>query len=421
MAAEGAHESVVVCPSCGASFDVSEILYTQIEKEVRDSIDTQFAGERKTLKVEREKLEHARKALDGKQEALDEDIKAGVAEHLKSAKKDLEQRIRAAVKEERSEQFETMQEELERKSEEVKELNKTKAQIEKLKREKEELKDKVEAEAQKRLNETLQEEKVKLEERMELKLGEKEGLIEQLRKQLQDAQRRAEQGSIQLQGETQELAIEEWLRGQFPLDVISEVKKGAKGADCLQVVNTAAQQACGSVYYESKRTKAFQPGWIEKLKADMRARGADIGVIVTQAMPKNMVRMGQKDGVWICGFEEFKGLCLVLRESLVQVSDAIISQENKGGKMSMLYDYLTSNEFRMQVEAIVEGFVEMQSDLDKERRAMENAWKRREKQIDKVLLNTNHMYSSIRGIAGNAVSAVPQLEFSDQQAQEGPE
>jgi hypothetical protein len=223
--------------------------------------------------------------------------------------------------------------------------------------------------------------------------------------------RKQEQGSMQLQGEVQELAIEEWLQAQFPLDSIEEIKKGARGGDCIQTVNTFSQQNCGKIYYESKRTKDFQGSWIEKFKADMREKGADIGVLVTEAMPSDMQRMGLRDGVWVCSYEEFKGLCGVLRESIIQVSSAIGSQVNKGDKMQLLYEYLTSNSFRMQVEAIVEGFSSMKSALESEKRAMQRIWKEREKQIEKVINNTIDMHASIRGIAGNAIQAVKALEL----------
>ena len=224
--------------------------------------------------------------------------------------------------------------------------------------------------------------------------------------------RKQEQGSMQMQGEVQELAIEEWLAAQFPLDTIEEIKKGARGGDCIQVVNTRSRQNCGKIYYESKRTKDFQPSWIEKFKADMREKGADIGVLVTEAMPSDFDRMGIKDGIWICTYEEFKGLCAVLRESMLQISLAVSSQENKGDKMHMLYDYLTSNTFRMQVEAIVEGFSTMKNDLESEKRSMQRIWKQREKQIDKVTTNTIDMYGSIKGIAGNAIQSVRALELT---------
>jgi len=195
------------------------------------------------------------------------------------------------------------------------------------------------------------------------------------------------------------------------LDSIEEIKKGARGGDCIQVVNTRSRQNCGKIYYESKRTKDFQPSWTEKFKADMREKGADIGVLVTEAMPSDLERMGIKDGVWICSYEEFKGLCAVLRESVIQLSLAVASQEGKGDKMHMLYDFLTSNTFKMQVEAIVEGFSQMKADLESEKRSMQRIWKQREKQIEKVITNTIDMYGSIKGIAGNAIQPVKALEL----------
>ena len=195
------------------------------------------------------------------------------------------------------------------------------------------------------------------------------------------------------------------------MDVIQEIKKGERGADCLQTVNTRSHQNCGTIYYESKRTKSFQPSWIEKFKNDIRDKNANIGVLVTEVMPTDMDRFGLKDGIWVCSFEEFKGLCSVLRESLITVSSAIITQENKGDKMGMLYDFLTSDEFKLQIEAIVEGFTQMKSDLASEQRSMSAIWKKREKQIDKVLLNTTGMYGSIKGIAGNAIQTVQLLEL----------
>lgn len=279
------------------------------------------------------------------------------------------------------------------------------------------MKEAAEAEAQKKLNETLLTEKEKIrkaeEEKNELKFKELQKQLEDQKKLTEEMKRKQEQGSMQMQGEVQELAIEEWLASQFPLDTIEEIKKGARGGDCIQIVNTRTRQNCGKIYYESKRTKDFQPTWIEKFKADMREKGADIGVLVTEAMPSDFDRMGLRDGVWICSYEEFKGLCTVLRESVVQLSLAVSSQENKGDKMHMLYDYLTSNTFRMQVEAIVEGFSQMKSDLESEKRSMQRIWKQREKQIEKVITNTIDMYGSIKGIAGNAIQSVKALELTD--------
>ena len=204
------------------------------------------------------------------------------------------------------------------KSEKVKELNKAKVAVEQLRREKDELRSEIELESQKKLNETLTKEREKIqkqkEEQANLAGSEKDILINQLRDQLKEASQKAEQGSMQLQGEAQELVIEEWLATEFPLDKIEEIKKGARGADCLQIVNTHNRQDCGTIYYESKRTKAFGGDWIEKFKGDIREKDADIGVLITETMPSGMSRMGMVDGVWICTYAEFQGLTHVLRE-----------------------------------------------------------------------------------------------------------
>ncbi len=242
---------------------------------------------------------------------------------------------------------------------------------------------------------------------LEKQLADQKNLTEEMK-------RKQEQGSMQTQGEVQELAIEDWLAVKFSLDTIQEIKKGERGADCLQIVHTRNRQNCGSIYYESKRTKNFQPSWIEKFKADIQERNANIGVLVTEVMPPDMERLGLKDGVWVCSFDEFKGLCTVLRESVIQVNSAIVIQENKGDKMGMLYDFFTSSEFQMQIEAIVEGFTQMKSDLESEQRSMRGIWKKREKQIEKVLLNTTGMYGSIKGIAGSAVQSIPLLELPEE-------
>jgi hypothetical protein len=193
------------------------------------------------------------------------------------------------------------------------------------------------------------------------------------------------------------------LKANFPFDEIAEVGKGVRGADCIQIVRNNFGQECGKIIYESKRTNAFANDWIEKLKADMRSLGADIAVIVTKTMPKEMDSFGIKDGVWICSFDEVKALATVLRDGVIRVFNAAKSQENKGDKMHLLYDYLTSTEFAEQWKAIREGFMSMKLSIQKERDAMEKLWKAREKQLEKVLLNAAHIRGSIEGISGTDV------------------
>ncbi|RZK83798.1 MAG: DUF2130 domain-containing protein, partial [Pedobacter sp.] len=217
----------------------------------------------------------------------------------------------------------------------------------------------------------------------------------------EEMKRKAEQGSMQLQGEIQELALEELLRSSFPFDLVQEVGKGVRGADCIQTVRNNFGQECGHIIYESKRTVAFSNEWIEKLKTDMRSQGAEIAVLVTQNMPKDMNCFGLRDGIWVCTFNEVQALSAVLRDGILRLFNASKSQDNKGDKMHMLYDYLTSNEFSEQWKAIREGFMSMKLSIQRERDAMEKLWKAREKQLDKVLLNAAHVRGSIEGIAGS--------------------
>jgi hypothetical protein len=234
-----------------------------------------------------------------------------------------------------------------------------------------------------------------------------------MKDQIEIMKRKAEQGSMQLQGEAQELVLEELLKVSFPFDLIEEVGKGVKGADVIHTVRNNSGKECGRIVYESKRTKAFSDGWIDKIKNDLRGQNADLAVIVTETMPKDLPRFGVKDGVWICTFQEIHSLAIILRDSLLKIHAVRISQENKGDKMSMLYDYLTGREFKQQVEAIVEGFTSMREGLEKEKLVAHKLWKEREKQIEKVMLNTVDMYGSVRGIAGSAVGEIKQLESPD--------
>ena len=416
----------IKCPQCGFEIDVNEIVYHQLEEKLKKEYNAELAKQTRAIEEREAALNAQREALEREQKSVKERVEASVSQQLAAREAELKQRLTAeaeALKQKitteaeqaQAERIQGLEQELKQKSEQVKELNRSRSEIERLKREKDELQTTIEAESEKKLNEALKSERERLrkdfEDRNQLRLNEREAVIEQLRKQLSEAQRKAEQGSSQSWGEVQELAIESWLREAYPLDTVEEVKKGAQGADCLQTVNTRRRTNCGTIYYESKRTRAFQPAWVEKFKNDIRDKNADIGVLVTEAMPGDMDHMGMRDGIWICSFSEFKGLSAVLRQTLIQLSSAVASQENKGSKMEMLYSYLTGTEFKLQVEAIVEGFAQMQQDLESEKRAIQAQWKKREKQIEKVLLNTTHMYSSIKGIAGNAVQAVKMLEL----------
>ncbi len=412
----------IKCPNCGENIDVNSILYHQLEDEFKQKnlqekkkFDDEIAQKRVEYKKAIESLKQKEEFIKEQKEKFDEELQKATKNALKEEKIKLAEQLKQQILDEQKESMELLKKELLEKSNQVKELNLAKANIEKLKREKEEIETKIKADSEVELNKkiALEKEKIQksLQEQNELKFKSQQEQMEQLKRQLIEAQRKAEQGSQQLQGEVQELAIEEYLESKYPFDTIEEIKKGARGGDCIQIVHTREIQNCGKIYYESKRTKEFQRSWIEKFKADMRDKGADVGVLVSEVMPNELERMGLMDGIWVCSYEEFKGLSAVLREGVIKVHLAKKSEENKTDKMSLLYSYLTSVEFTMQVEAIVEGFTQMKSDLDSEKRSMYRIWKQREKQIEKVLENTIGMYGSIKGIAGESVGNVKALEL----------
>lgn len=408
-------QTTIQCPKCGTQIDVNEILYHQLEAQMKSKFDGEVDEHRKKYKAAMDEFKAKEEAFKDQQEKFDEKLRDGVSIQLKAERQKLSDTLKKQILDEQSESMALLQKELAEKSEQVKELNRSKAEIEQLKRAITEAEEVAKLKAEQVLTERLKEEKEKIhklvDEQNELKLKEKDKQLEDQKKLIEEMKRKAEQGSMQLQGEVQELAIEEWLSIQFPFDTISEVKKGAFGADCLQIVHTREAQNCGVICYESKNTKSWSQEWIKKFKSDMVNSKADIGVLVTSVYPKEMDRMGFVDGVWVCSLEEFKGSVSLLRQSLITTHQATKREENRTDKMSLLYSYLTSNEFNLQLNSIVHGFMNMQEELEKEKRSLMASWKRRQKLIDGVLANTTEMYGSLQGIAGSAISHIEALEL----------
>lgn len=407
--------TTIHCPECGSAIDVNELLKHQIEDSIRREFQEKAKKQAAEISIQLETFQKEKEAFLNEKAQQDSIVEELLKSKEKSLEKFLSEKIKRELEDEKKDQIELMNKELTEKSEKIRELGKKEAEIARLQREKIEMKESIEAESERKLNEQIQQEKNKIRKQIEndqeLKFATLQKQLEEQKNLTAEMKRKQDQGSMQLQGEVMELAIEDFLTAQFPLDTIEEIKKGANGADCLQIVNTYESQNCGSIYYECKRAKNFSESWIEKFKADIRSKGADLGVLVTEFLPKNMERMGFHQGIYICTFEEFKGLSTVVRESLIAINNAVKSQENKGDKMVLLYDFLTSNEFRMQMEAIVEGFTQMKNDLESEKRAMARIWKQREKQIFKVRTNAINMHASVRGIAGNAIQKIETLEL----------
>lgn len=413
-------QSTVKCPNCKHEFQLGDAISAEIEGKIRARYLERYNKDQKDL-------EDKKRAMELKEEEMKkrlEDQERIVAEKVKLQKEVLEQEAIKKAASEMHLQMELLSRELNEKAQKLKESQEK--ELEYLKKEKE-IKTK-EAELELTVQKKLQAEREQYTEQLRRQEQERQSLKEkehqmqllELKKQL-DAQkklteemvRRQEQGSMQLQGEVHEIALEDLLRSTFPFDTVDEVGKGVKGADAIHVIRNSLGQTCGKIIYESKRTKAFSNDWIDKLKHDMRNTQADLAVIVTETMPKDMDRFGMREGVWICSFAEAKSLAFVLRDSLIKIYAAQASQENKGDKMSMLYAYLTGVEFKQQIEAIVEGFTELQDGIQREKNAMAKIWKEREKQLEKVLLNTTNFYGSVKGIAGNSIADIKKLELGE--------
>ncbi len=380
----------ITCPNCGHQFELNESLKNEVEKELRGKMmDWQ--------KKKEEEFEKQKNLLvnDAVKKASDE-----TAAILKS-----------------------LEEEAKIKTQQLQDLQKKELDLLREKNALEEKQKNLEVEIEKRFLEKRKEieaSTIKREQEIfDLKTREFKVQMEQQQKLIEELRRKNEQGSMQLQGESQELLLEEILNEHFPFDVIEEVGKGVEGADCIQLIRNSSGTVCGKIIYESKRTKAWSNGWIDKLKADKRNTGADVAILVSQVFPKDMDKFGEKDGVWVCNFNEVSSVAYLLRSGIIKIFDAQKAQEGKGDKMQMLYNYLTGNEFRGQMEAIVEGFMSMKQSISKERIQMEKLWKEREKQLEKVLLSTSGMYGSVKGIAGASVGDIPLLEGTESEENEG--
>lgn len=394
----------ITCPKCKTEFNAEQALASDIELKLKAEYNQRFKtlvdenNRKRDLELQEAKSrqeEEYRKTLEADRARQETMVKQQLQSEYEKQVSLLSSELEA--KRQENIRFKERQLELEQKERQLKdqELNLKLEMQQKIAEEKQAIEDA----ARKRA-----------EEQVQMNMKEKEVQMEQLRNQVKEMQRKMEQGSMQLQGEAQELVLEEMLSDFFRYDEIREVAKGVRGADVVQVVRNQYGKECGKIIYESKRTKSFSEGWIEKLKVDMRAERADFAVIVTEALPKEMSAFGFKDGVWICTFREVQGVAALLREAILGVFNTKVAETNKGDKMELMYGYLTGNEFVQQMRSIVETFVSMKDSLEKEKRAFHKIWSEREKQMEKVIQSSASIYGSLRGIAGSAIQEIQQLE-----------
>lgn len=403
-------ESKITCPNCGHHFDIEQVLAHDLEHKYKDKFNQELTKYKSEFSAKELELKKKEEEFTKRREEANKLFQ----ERLEQEKIKLTEAAKAQASQDNEILIAGLKKQLESMAQEKANFQKVMLDNEKLKTELAESRDKIAFELQKEFNqkrqEVLEEAKKQASETFELKLKDQEHQNKKLIDQIEELQKKANQGSMQSQGEVQEIHIEDILKDMFRLDIVAEVPKGFHGADIIHTVVDKLGHGCGTIIYESKRTKHFSMDWLEKLKSDRLKAKADIAVLVTETMPKEMDHLGIKDGIYICSLSEFKGLSIVLRESIIQVNHAMKSQVNKGDKMELLYNYLTSPEFKQRMETLKDTFLALKASLEKERLQMNKIWAEREKQLEKVLVNTVGFYGSIQGIAG---SAVPDMNLID--------
>lgn len=415
-------EPTIICPNCKTVIKLTESLAAPLIESTRQQFEQQLAQKDSDI-VQREQAtrEKERLLIEAKNK-LDEQVADQVTEQLKKdririatveAKK--ARQAAATDLEQKAQELSELQDVLKQRNEKLAAAQKAQAELIKKQRELDDARRELELTVEKRVQEgldaTRQQAKKEAEEEQKLKVMEKEQTIAAMQKQIEDLKRRAEQGSQQLQGEVQELELENLLRTKFPFDSIEPVPKGEFGGDVLQRVISQSGQHSGTILWESKRTKNWSDGWLVKLREDQRTAKAEIAIIVSQVLPKDVETFEMVDGVWVTHPRAALPVALVLRQTLLEVAMARQASEGQQTKTEMIYLYLTGPRFRHRVEAIVEAFTTMQEDLDKERKAIMKQWAKREAQIERVMGATVGMYGDLQGIAGKSLQEIEGLDF----------
>ncbi len=422
----------IECPHCHKSFKLNETLATPLVEEARRKFQrefeekeealeerrTAFAEEQKAVEKARRETEKQRAALAKQKEQIEEQIAEQVDEQRAVIERDAAKKAKQKYDEklaERDEEKAELEAAIKEKDEKLAESRKAEAEFRKRQRELEDKINAADVEVEKRVSEALgpEREKAKKEadDEYRLKLQQEQKRNEDLLRQLEEAKRRAEQGSQQAQGEAGEVDLERRLHDAFPRDMIDPVPKGQHGGDTVHRVIAPQGQICGTILWESKRTKNWAGGWPDKLKQDQRAAKADLAIIVTQAMPPGIDSFAEVEGVWVTTPELAIPLAGALRLGLTETFAARRATEGQQDKMAILYQYMTGPEFRQRVLAIYEGFKALKDDLDGERRAMQKRWAEREKRLDLVMLATAGMYGDLQGIAGKTLQEIEGLEL----------
>ena len=411
-------EPTVVCPQCRSEIKLTESLAAPLLEAVRRDYEQRLSQKDADMTRREQALAQRSESLEKAKASLDQQI----AQRLE------QERLRIAAEEQRkaklafgndldhkAKEIQTLQEVLKERDVKLAEAQKVQAELTRKQRELDDARRELDLTIEKRVQADLGAERDRArkeaEDELKLKVMEKDQTITAMQKQIEDLKRRAEQGSQQLQGEVQELELESLLAAKFPRDTIQPVPKGEFGGDVLHRVAGPNNQICGTILWESKRTKNWSDGWLPKLREDQRAAKAEIAVIISQALPKDVETFGLIDGVWVADPKVTLPVALSLRQSLIEVAAVRQASEGQQTKMEMVYGYLMGPRFRQRIQAIVEAFSSMREDLDRERKAITRQWAKREEQIDRVMSATVGMYGDLQGIAGKTLQEIEGLEF----------
>ncbi len=415
-------EPTITCPKCKTEIKLTESLVAPLIETTRQQYEELLSRKDSDVAKREQDIKDKEKHLADEKIKLDEQVANQVAEQLKKDRNRIageeakKAKLLAATDlEQKTKEITDLQDVLKQRDGKLAEAQKAQAELIRKQRElddaKREIDLTVEKRVQKGLTATREQAKKEAEEALKLKVAEKDQTIAAMQKKIEELKQRAEQGSQQLQGEVQELELEDLLRSKFPFDTIEPVAKGEFGGDVLQRVVNAGGQQCGSILWESKRTKNWSDGWLVKLRKDQHAAKAEIAIIVSQALPKDLETFDQIDGVWVTHPRTTIPVAMTLRHALIEVAAARQATEGQQTKAEMVYQYLTGPRFRQRVQAIVEAFSSMQEDLDKEKKAITKQWAKRTEQIDRVMQATVGMYGDLEGIAGKTLQEIEGLDL----------
>jgi len=418
-------EPTITCPQCKNEIKLTESLAAPLLESVKREYEQRLSQKDANMTQREQALAERAQSLERVKATLDQQVAQKLQQERVRIAAEEQQRAKLALGndlDQKTNEISSLQEVLKQRDIKLAEAQKAQAELIRKQRELDDAKRELDLTVEKRVQADLTAERDKArkeaEEELKLKVMEKDQTITAMQKQIEDLRRRAEQGSQQLQGEVQEMELEALLTAKFPRDTIQPVPKGEFGGDVLHRVIGPLNQVCGTILWECKRTKSWSDGWLPKLREDQRAAKAEIAVIISQALPKEVETFGLIDGVWIADPKVALPVALSLRQTLIEVASARQASEGQQTKMEMVYSYLTGPRFRQRVQAIVEAFSSMKEDLDREKKAIIRQWAKREEQIDRVMQATVGMYGDLQGIAGKTLQEIEGLEF--QEALESP-